>query len=605
MQLSIRYKILLPLLATVVIGFGSAGLIGAQAVSGQADVQSVVENAFAAKSLAAEADREMKAAAAVVVRVTDMTNFISAADVAKEFNGKSDAVDETIRKFSGVTLSSAVSDKVTEVTLAHKAWEADARLLLGLAQAAEIPTAEKLSRSFQAAQTAVDGLNSLVEQTAVDTVDAANGALSSRIEKELMLAGGIALVMVVLLTLIARNISGPVLQLSGSMDMLARGNSEQPIPFVARRDEIGRMAHAVEIFRRNAIAQAQLEKETELMRASAEAQRLEHQRVTEAQAQERLATATSGLAFGLKKLAAGDLSFQIEKAFSSEFEPLRHDFNQSVLQLAVTLSTVMESAESIDRSTNCIKAGSRELAGRTEQQAASLEETAAALNEVTAQVRQSTERAEDARNLANQANHSALASADVVAKAVTAMGRIESSSSQVNNIIGVIDQIAFQTNLLALNAGVEAARAGDAGKGFAVVAQEVRDLAQRSGQAAREIKALIDRSGNEVQAGVALVNQTGAALHDISDRIAKINHFMDAITESAREQSSNLTQVNAAMHQMDTVTQQNAAKVGETEAASHMLAEETERLQKLISQFDLNGNADRRPASGTGYALAS
>jgi methyl-accepting chemotaxis protein len=225
----------------------------------------------------------------------------------------------------------------------------------------------------------------------------------------------------------------------------------------------------------------------------------------------------------------------------------------------------------------------------TEQQAASLEETAAALDQITVNVANSSKRADEARTVAVLANESAAQSGRVVANAVDAMQKIEQSSNQVSNIIGVIDEIAFQTNLLALNAGVEAARAGDAGKGFAVVAQEVRELAQRSAQAAKEIKDLIRNSSVEVQNGVKLVSETGAALKTIEGYIVTVNQHMDSIATSAKEQSVGLGEVNTAVNQMDQVTQQNAAMVEETSAAGASLASESGRLRELISQFQLGG----------------
>ncbi|SFB04673.1 Methyl-accepting chemotaxis protein (MCP) signalling domain-containing protein [Rhizobium sp. NFR07] len=190
------------------------------------------------------------------------------------------------------------------------------------------------------------------------------------------------------------------------------------------------------------------------------------------------------------------------------------------------------------------------------------------------------------------------------------MSRIEQSSSQISNIIGVIDDIAFQTNLLALNAGVEAARAGEAGKGFAVVAQEVRELAQRSAQAAKEIKDLIGKSSVEVETGVKLVSDTGAALKTIEGYIVTINQHMDSIATSAREQSVGLAEVNTAVNQMDQVTQQNAAMVEEANAAGATLANESARLRDLIAQFQLGGTsmqtaALRQTASAMSAPVAS
>ena len=172
-----------------------------------------------------------------------------------------------------------------------------------------------------------------------------------------------------------------------------------------------------------------------------------------------------------------------------------------------------------------------------------------------------------------------------IRKAVEAMGQIEHSAKQISQIIGVIDEIAFQTNLLALNAGVEAARAGDAGKGFAVVASEVRALAQRSAEAAKEIKILISASAEQVGAGVSLVGETGEALQRIVAQVSEITGVVGEIAASAQEQATGLHQVNTAVNQMDHVTQQNAAMVEQSTAASHALATEAKELGRLMSQF--------------------
>uniref|UniRef100_UPI00261C95C6 methyl-accepting chemotaxis protein n=1 Tax=uncultured Rhizobium sp. TaxID=155567 RepID=UPI00261C95C6 len=363
------------------------------------------------------------------------------------------------------------------------------------------------------------------------------------------------------------------------------------IPFAGRTDELGSMAGAVEIFRKAAIANKQLELDAETNRKQAEANRLSDQARNEAQASERLRAATSGLAAGLKRLSTGDLAFQLNDAFAPEFEALRHDFNSSVQQLADTLSAMSESISSMDEGTREISSGANDLSKRTEQQAASLEETAAALDQITVNVTNSAKRTEEARGVATQANSSATESSKVVAHAEDAMRKIEQSSQQISNIIGVIDEIAFQTNLLALNAGVEAARAGEAGKGFAVVAQEVRELAQRSANAAKEIKALIHNSTTEVSSGVDLVRKTGEALRTIGGFIAEMNTHMDAIAISAKEQSTGLSEVNHAVNSMDQTTQQNAAMVEESNAASGALAGEAAKLRELISQFAIEATA--------------
>ncbi|MBD9373045.1 HAMP domain-containing protein [Rhizobium sp. ARZ01] len=390
--------------------------------------------------------------------------------------------------------------------------------------------------------------------------------------------------------LIGRSISRPIITVTGAMRDLANGDTTITVTGLGRRDEIGEMANALEVFRQAAIANKRLEEEAAANRAKVEAERIRLQQEAEAAAQERLNEATSGLAIGLRKLAAGDLAFELNEPFAPDFEQLRHDLNAAVRQLGGALTAVAQSTHSIDSGSREISQSADDLSKRTEQQAASLEETAAALDQITVNVGNSSKRADEARAVAIQANTSAVKSGAVVDNAVEAMERIEQSSNQISNIIGVIDEIAFQTNLLALNAGVEAARAGEAGKGFAVVAQEVRELAQRSAQAAKEIKDLIRNSSAEVQGGVKLVRDTGLALRTIGDYVAQINQHMDAIATSAREQSVGLSEVNTAVNQMDQVTQQNAAMVEEANAAASTLATEAGRLRELVGRFDLGAS---------------
>jgi methyl-accepting chemotaxis protein len=209
-------------------------------------------------------------------------------------------------------------------------------------------------------------------------------------------------------------------------------------------------------------------------------------------------------------------------------------------------------------------------------------------------VRKTAAGANHARQVVSTAKTEAEQSGIVVRDAVAAMSEIEKSSSEISQIIGVIDEIAFQTNLLALNAGVEAARAGEAGRGFAVVASEVRALAQRSAEAAKEIKGLIQASTRQVSAGVDLVGQAGKALDRIAVQVTELNGVVAEIAASAQEQSTALAEVNTAVNQMDQVTQQNAAMVEETTAASHSLAQEAERLSSLVGQFKTGQEAARR-----------
>ena len=291
------------------------------------------------------------------------------------------------------------------------------------------------------------------------------------------------------------------------------------------------------------------------------------------------------VAAGLTALAEGDLTARIERPLIPGLDRLRLDFNNSLDRLQAAMATVGENTNAIAAGSKEIQSASDNLAKRTEQQAAAVEETAAALEEITQTVTDSAKRADEAGSLVARTKAGAEKSGEVVKSAINAMGQIESSSREISNIIGVIDDIAFQTNLLALNAGVEAARAGEAGKGFAVVAQEVRELAQRSANAAKEIKALITTSGEQVRNGVSLVGQTGKALEQIVLEVQDINSNVIAIVEASREQATGLQEINKAVNAMDQNTQQNAAMVEETTAASHSLARESETLRNLLSQF--------------------
>ena len=236
-----------------------------------------------------------------------------------------------------------------------------------------------------------------------------------------------------------------------------------------------------------------------------------------------------------------------------------------------------------------ISVATNDMAKRTEHQASALEETAAALEEISTISRDAQTRTREVQQIVMQSAAEAVKSGTVVDEAVKAMSDIEDSSKRMTQIIGVIDEIAFQTNLLALNAGVEAARAGEQGKGFAVVAQEVRELAQRSATAAKEIKELIGRSSADVARGVQLVHGTGEALRSIGGQVRSINDHMASIARSAEEQAGGIANINAAVGNMDLITQQNAAMVEESSAATEKLSQEALRLAELVSGFKVAG----------------
>ena len=454
---------------------------------------------------------------------------------------------------------------------------------------------EQVSRLFTPATIpGVEGRWSLV----TDIPESAIEGPANRLAFALMV-GGVAILGLVLAALFAMTnllVRKPLARITGAVNALSAGRYDEPIGGTRLKDEIGAIARALEGFRHDLAETGRLRTDQERARAEAETERSRNDAIRRAAAATQ-ETVVAAVGEGLEKLAAGDLTFRLSPDFPSEYGKLRDDFNGAIARLQDTMKVVVGNASGIQATTGEISNAADDLSRRTEHQAASLEQTAAALDEITATVRRSAEGATQAKAAVDRTRGGAEQSGRVVQEAVSAMQEIERSSAEISQITGVIDEIAFQTNLLALNAGVEAARAGDAGKGFAVVAQEVRALAQRSAEAAKEIKALIASSSEQVGQGVKLVGQTGEALRRIVAEVAEINDLVTEIAASAHEQATGLAEVNTAVNQMDQVTQQNAAMVEESTAASHALAQEAAALAALIGRFRIGDAAPVREAA--------
>ena len=443
---------------------------------------------------------------------------------------------------------------------------------------------DKLAPNFSAKSGANNASLTKMVETGGQTISAETSSVI--MTSVISLALGVIATIALAFYVARAGITAPMEQLRARMSSLANGETAAQVDGTDRRDEIGAMAQAVEIFRANALERSQLEQAADRARKVTEEERATNEAI-KAEEAHVLAEVVQALASGLKALAEGDLSHRINKPFTAKLDMLRTDFNHSMDKLNQAMQLVGNNAQAINAGANEIRSSSDDLSRRTEQQAASVEQTAAALEEITTTVRDGAKRAEEARKLVVATGEDARNSGSVVRSAVDAMHAIEKSSGEISNIIGVIDEIAFQTNLLALNAGVEAARAGEAGKGFAVVAQEVRELAQRSAQAAKEIKGLINTSSSQVANGVTLVGDTGKALDGIVNQVQQITGHVQAIAEAYREQALGLQEINTAVNTMDQGTQQNAAMVEEATATAHQLSSEANELQRLLSQFRL------------------
>jgi methyl-accepting chemotaxis protein len=432
-------------------------------------------------------------------------------------------------------------------------------------------------------------------------------------------AGALALTAAIAVFL-ARGISRPIEAVTGAMQQIAEGDLDMAIPAEGRVDEIGRMAAALAVFKRNAQENKRLAAEQESQRAAYDAERKEQEaaldravgQVVQAAANgdlaqriateeldgvmlrlgegvNRLVSTTDGalreLSAVLGRLADGDLGARMKGGHHGVFADLEQDTNRMAIKLTEIVQQLGTATHAVRDAAHEISAGSHDLAGRTEQQAASLEETAASMHEITATVKQNADNAQAANQLAGLARETADRGGAVVADAVAAVARIEGSAQKISDIVGLIDEIAFQTNLLALNASVEAARAGEAGKGFAVVAQEVRSLAQRSANASKDIKALIVESNNQVRSGAALVNQTGKSLDEIVGAIKKVSDIVAEIAAASSEQSAGLEEVNIAVGNMDEMTQRNGALVEQTNASAQSLAGQADQLATAVGFF--------------------
>ncbi|QKW97636.1 MULTISPECIES: methyl-accepting chemotaxis protein [unclassified Agrobacterium] len=613
---SIRTKILSLILPLCIVGLGAAAFMATRYKESDALYSEFIGSDNAALVELARANRNLIGLAYGAYQVMAYDANAAEINVARQayiaskrellerlgnvkavFPEERAAVDVLIAQSQSIA---EITDKAVELGMANKNAESAVQLVKADASI-QIMSATITTLLDKLAKGVASGSDDLSDQT------------NSTILTSLVVVGVVFAVGIILTLFVAsRGITTPIARLRERMVSLAGGETAAEIDGVERKDEVGQMAVAVQVFRENAIERIRLEQETEVNRSMSEKDRIEREQQKAREAAD-VKFAVDNLAAGLSKLSDGDVSYRIDQPFTATLDGVRNDFNMSAEKLQSALTRVAQNAGGIGAGANEIKSAADDLAKRTEQQAAAVEETAAALEQITTTVRDSTKRAQEAGQIVSRAKAGAEQSGEVVRRAVIAMEQISKSANEISNIIGVIDEIAFQTNLLALNAGVEAARAGEAGKGFAVVAQEVRELAQRSASAAKEIKALITTSNDQVQQGVQLVGDTGKALATIVSEVQEINRHVVSIVESAQEQSSGLQQINTAVNQMDQDTQKNAAMVEETNAASHSLAKEVASLNQLLSQFRLAEGAYQqksqpapvRSAAGSDRSVAS
>ena len=437
---------------------------------------------------------------------------------------------------------------------------------------------------------------------------------------------------------IVRSLTKPIAAITQNMKSLAEGNLDTEIDGAGRKDEIGEMAQAVEVFKKNGqrvkeMTAAEIETEgrrqkerTQMMqelqnqfgavvdaaiggdfskRVEAEFPDVELNNLAKS-VNDLVETVDRGLGETgevLAALAETDLSKRVRGDYRGAFDRLKSDTNLVAEKLTGIVAQLKQTSRGLKTATSEILTGANDLSERTTKQAATIEETSAAMEQLASTVLENAKRAEDASTKSQSVSQTAEEGGEVMRDANQAMEQITTSSSKISNIIGMIDDIAFQTNLLALNASVEAARAGEAGKGFAVVAVEVRRLAQSAAEASSEVKSLIEQSAVEVAGGTKLVASAAEKLETMLEAIKANNELMVGIAKESREQASAIEEVNVAVRQMDEMTQHNAALVEETNAAIEQTDNQVVELDKIVEVFKI-GDANQSAMSALDPAPA-
>jgi methyl-accepting chemotaxis protein len=582
--MSIRFKILLPMIALAIGGLVLSGLQMWFSTAQNAQAAALVANAMQAGEMAREAREGFDALNDVVAEVTAMTHFVEPESVSKRFGDSVLVVGSRLGDLKRNALSPEMERLADEAAAGFEAWRRDAAVVLGVERAVSVPVADELSRKRSRLK------QQFVQATDLAAEDARRGIAEidarQRFTMRLMLAFALAFGAAASFAAwrLAVSLSRPILALVAGADRLARGDVSVTFEGTDRRDEIGGIARAIAAFRDNVGAAQSAEATAASERQAAEIARRQSEslRATTSEEQARVVTELSN---GLERLAKGDLTCRVEGEFSPNYERLKTNFNKSLDVLQEALAAIGEGARELQAGSSEIAGLAADISSRTGAQTASIQEAAAALEEITTTVRATADNAGQARGVVSKTRGEAEKSGAVVRTAVEAIGRIQQSSQQIEKIIGVIDEIAFQTNLLALNAGVEAARAGESGRGFAVVASEVRALAQRSADASKEIKSLISLSSAHVKDGVDLVVSAGSALDRIFAQVSEIDRVVETIAGGAAEQSTGLQSVNKGVSDIDRVNQSNVSIVERTTSACANVADRATELAQAVAMF--------------------
>jgi methyl-accepting chemotaxis protein len=631
-----RLKISTKLWGMVLVALAVLGVIGGVAVTSVRDIQGLGETLYAdgsanAKllaSIAQDIERAIGDTHAAPAELDLARLEVTRHEVDANFAAAKQNLNAAIQKGADKNIAASAGKIVAQLDLLG----AESKKVFDLVAAfAQSEATSVVNGSLAAAELAMKAdlieFDKIAEGNAAGMVANMRSEVSSVTKFVIVLVGSLVICIAGFGFLVVSSISKPLALLTKAMAELAHGNFAVVLPGLGRKDEIGDVAAAVEMFKvksaekadHDARAQSEIDRKTVLARDAATGKVMDDfdqavggivkaamdgdfaQRVP-LEGKEGVILNLAGalntmcdnigrvlddLVGMMGSLAQGDLTRRITAECHGTFATLKDSANTTAERLSEIVSDIKAAATEVANVATEISNSTTDLSGRTEGQASDLEKTSAAMEEISATVKKNAENAQFVDKLTNRTREVADYSGEVVASAVKAMSRIEGSSSKIADIIGVIDEIARQTNLLALNAAVEAARAGDAGRGFAVVASEVRSLAQRSSQAAKEINDLITKSSTEVKEGVELVNQAGKSLGEIVDSIKKVADLVADIATASAEQATGLDQVNRALTQMDEVTQQNSALVEENAATAKTLEIQSAAMSERVGFFRL------------------
>ncbi|MFM7403305.1 MAG: methyl-accepting chemotaxis protein [Erythrobacter sp.] len=559
------------LLALAAIAGGVMALIGLGAIQERiVEIDQRTVPQLTQIALISRAGMDVRLSMAKHILTVREANIPGADQALAERIATMDSLLDDFRELAGTDRQRAL---LADGKSAWESWKAEAEGVRHLSSAMDKAAAtermeSRLNPRGEALQNAIKAFRDF---TIAEGKSSTTGAIESADNTRLLaivivIVAGLLGTVVALLS--ALRVGRPVAVLTSAITEMAGGDLKRSVPYTERPDEIGEIARALGAIKEGI---ARRTRDEEAVRSAAQQQMID------------------GLAGGLDALSTGRLNYQINDRFPEGYEAIRTQFNQTLTTLSGLIGEVAQGASTVHIGASEISSAADDLSQRTESQAASLEESAAAVRQLVNSLSEVAQSASSANAAAVEANGDAQASSEMMARAVTAMEEIARSSSKMNEIIQLIDGIAFQTNLLALNAGVEAARAGEAGKGFAVVASEVRALAQRSAEAAREVSSVISLSETEVRTGVDVIGQAQAGLTKILAQSSEVSELITRIAAATSQQSNAIEQVNAVVGDLDRITQQNAALVEESTAAARNLSTAAATLSELVSRFEYAG----------------